>query len=104
MLGWVWFTVQVRLPAEAGFLRHRKSGEFVKSRVHYPKRAKPKLMNTAAGHEERTGNPYRFRPEMGRSDEVQFRNRMNDYGKTATEDDRVREGVMVSPMRTIISV
>ena len=71
----------------------------------YPKGGKkPGTNGQAADRQERTGEPYRFRPTMGDSEDEQYRRRTNDYSKTAKAVDApVREGMMVSPRRTMIS-
>lgn len=77
----------------------------MKSKVHYPKGGrKPGSEARKAEKQERTGDPYRFRPYMGLSDEARYRHRMNDYGKTPDTSEPNRSGQMVSPRRTIISV
>jgi len=69
--------------------------------VTYPKGGR-KPGKTTAGHTERLGDPYRFRAELGQSDEAQFRRRANNYSKSGDTAEPVRNGQMVSPMRTMI--
>lgn len=77
----------------------------MKSKVHYPKGGKkPGRSGHKDEMQERVGDPYRFRPNLGESDETRYRHRMNHYGKEPQTSEPVQNGQMVSPLRTIISV
>jgi hypothetical protein len=47
-------------------------------------------------------DPYRYRGNVDRSEDVAMRHMANDYGKSPQVDQRKEGGTMVSPRRTII--
>lgn len=73
--------------------------------VTYPKSGKvgARPGKKAAGREERCGNPYWWRPGLGKSDEVRLKELYsNEYGQRPVEFEKVEKAIPVMPSRTII--
>ena len=75
---------------------------------YYPKSGKkgsrPKVGRNMTERQERVGEPYRYNAKVGRSDDVAYRNMMNDYGKTAQPQTKVTEGVPRGYHRTTLII